>query len=71
MSLDLGATGNKFHSVRSRVVMQEPWKGDPDEEFHWHDRRRKDRKEPVCIAITHLLFCPPLVVILPAKICYR
>jgi len=42
-----GVARNGFNSVKTKVVMQEPWTGDPDEEFHWHDRRRKQRSEPV------------------------
>ena len=30
-----------------RVVTQKAWNGDPDEEFHWHDRRRRKRTETV------------------------
>ena len=39
-------TGN--HVVNNdRVVTQKAWNGDPDEEFHWHDRRRRKRTETV------------------------
>ena len=42
-------TGN--HVVNSdRVVTQKAWNGDPDEEFHWHDRRRRKRTETVSYA---------------------
>ena len=40
-----------YNSVKSKVVTQEPWSGDPDEEFHWHDRRRKHRTEAVYFSI--------------------
>ena len=41
------------HVPNDRVVTQKAWNGDPDEEFHWHDRRRRKRTEAVSSRFAH------------------
>ena len=44
---DLFKNAKRQKTTGNHVVTQKAWNGDPDEEFHWHDRRRRKRTETV------------------------
>ena len=44
---DLFKNARRQKTTGNHVVTQKTWNGDPDEEFHWHDRRRRKRTETV------------------------